>query len=372
MLEDDLTHDPEIRQLMTNTDKSYSSDRIGSTKVTQVIRVRQGIIVWCCTAAIMLGCGSSFEQASLPATPIMTTEKPTADLDLSHVSNSVVSKTTGMKFVLIPAGDFEMGGGGDFEFSEDEFPRHRVSISQPFYLGQFEVTIAQFRQFVTSARYKTQAETDGKRWLGVHLDNSDEFKKDPNFSWRNAGFKQADNHPVVNVTWNDAKSFCAWLSRNDGVVCRLPTEAEWEYACRGGTTTAWWNGDVIESLSTIENTPDGTADQAYPNWRTIKSEDGHIFTAPVGSFKANPFGLFDMHGNVSEWCEDDLREYSKIAELTVDPIGSTEIEFIEIASRAYRGGSYYGEPTESRASKRKSQLANFPFFNRGFRVMRKQ
>ncbi len=108
---------------------------------------------------------------------------------------------------------------------------------------------------------------------------------------------------MVNVSWNDAVAFCKWLSRKEGKTYRLPTEAEWEYACRAGTTTRYYSGDDPETLAKVANVADATVKAKFPDWKwTIKASDGYVFTAPVGQFKPNAFGLYDMHGNVWQWC----------------------------------------------------------------------
>jgi len=140
----------------------------------------------------------------------------------------------GKKLVLIPAGEFMMGSPEDEEERNDEEKQHRVRITRSFYLGIHEVTIAQFRRFVDDTKYKTEAEKDELGGLGWN-EAEGKFKVDPKYTWRNSGFKQEDSHPVVNVSWNDAEAFCAWLSKKEGQAYRLPTEAEWEYACRAGT-----------------------------------------------------------------------------------------------------------------------------------------
>jgi formylglycine-generating enzyme required for sulfatase activity len=171
---------------------------------------------------------------------------------------------------------------------------------------------------------------------------------------------------VVLVTWNDAKAFCEWLSRKDNRTYRLPTEAEWEYACRGGTTTRYWNGDDQEGLAKIANVGDGTLKQRYSDWdyETITARDGHVFTAPVGSFPANAFGLHDMHGNVWEWCADwfdsDYYENSPAADPQGPGSGS---------SRVLRGGSWDFEPSYVRCARRSNSTPDSRFFNDGFRVV---
>ena len=113
---------------------------------------------------------------------------------------------------------------------------------------------------------------------------------------------------MVNVSWNDAVAFCEWLSRQEGQTYRLPTEAEWEYACRAGTTTRYCSGDDAETLAAVANVADATAKAKFPDWATIAARDGYVFTAPVGRFRANAWGLHDMHGNVWEWCSDGYAE----------------------------------------------------------------
>ena len=228
-----------------------------------------------------------------------------------------------MKLVLIPAGEFMMGSGESAEdtaaffnktygedllkadFFKDEHPQHRVRITKPFYLGTYHVTRGQFRQFVDDTGYKTDAEKGEKPGACGWNPDKKSFELQREYSWRNAGFEQTDEHPVVNVSWNDAVAFCKWLSRKEGNTYRLPTEAEWEYACRAGTTTRYYSGDDPETLAKVGNVADAAAKAKFPDWKyTIKASDGYVFTAPVGSFQPNAFGLYDMHGNAWQWCAD--------------------------------------------------------------------
>jgi sulfatase modifying factor 1 len=126
---------------------------------------------------------------------------------------------------------------------------------------------------------------------------------------------------VVNVSWNDAVAFAKWLSQKEGKTYRLPTEAEWEYACRAGTTTRYFCGDDAEGLAEVGNVADGTAKAKHPDWTTIAAQDGFVYTSPVGHYRPNAWGLYDMHGNVLEWCWDcygsDFYEGSRVD----DPAG---------------------------------------------------
>ena len=210
-----------------------------------------------------------------------------------------------MEMVLIPAGEFMMGSGESAEataaffnktygedllkadFFKDEHPQHRVRITKPFYLGTYHVTRGQFRQFVADTGYKTDAEKGEKPGAWGWDPDKKEFGFNEKYSWRNAGFEQTDEHPVVNVSWNDAVAFCKWLSRKEGKTYRLPTEAEWEYACRAGTTTRYYSGDDPETLAKVGNVADATAKAKFPDWKyTIKASDGYVFTAPGGKVQA--------------------------------------------------------------------------------------
>jgi formylglycine-generating enzyme required for sulfatase activity len=228
-----------------------------------------------------------------------------------------------------------------------------------------EVTRGQFRRFVDATGYKTDAEKDGRGAKGWDEEKAD-FEEDPKFNWQNAGFEQTDEHPVVNVSWNDAMAFCAWLSRIEGQTYRLPTEAEWEYACRAGTKTRYFSGDDPDSLALSANVADATGREKYADWTwAIAGSDGYVYTAPVARFRANAFGIYDMHGNVCEWCldwHDD--EYYKRSPLD-DPVCSTRTTHPVI-----RGGSWINDPRYCRSANRHWD----PPFDRGallgFRVAR--
>jgi formylglycine-generating enzyme required for sulfatase activity len=241
------------------------------------------------------------------------------------------TNSIGMKLKLIPAGEFLMGSPeSDKDARGDEKPQHRVRITQPFYLGIHPVTRGQFRRFVEATRYQTEVEKDGKGGYGRDAVR-DESVQDPKFSWRSVGFDQTDDHPVVNVSWNDASAFCDWLSQQEGQKYRLPTEAEWEYACRARTTTRFSFGN------------DETALGQYA-WYSANSNSR---THPVGEKQPNAFGLYDMHGNVWEWCWDGYdRAYYKQSP-AVDPPGPGPA-----AHRVFRGGSWHVASQRARSAYR--------------------
>jgi len=277
-------------------------------------------------------------------------KSPSAQPDL-------ITNTIGMKLQRIQAGKFLMGSSAteiekrkkDRPFwvppalVQAEGPRHEVRISRPFHMGVHEVTVGQFRQFVQATGYKTHAEKMGRKnhWLSPgfaervaawHSSN----KRSDKTIWNNPSFEQGDEHPVVCVTWNDAKEFCDWLSSKEGKTYRLPTEAEWEYACRAGTTTAYSCGDASSALQGAANVGGDSGMEAKE-----ASVDRHTrwFTTPVGRFAPNAFGLYDMHGNVWEWVADRYAADYYSRSPAQDPKGpDTGTE------RVFRGGSWMCQP----------------------------
>ena len=143
-----------------------------------------------------------------------------------------VVSSQGMKLAYIPAGKFDMGSPRQEAGRQAQEKRHEVVLTRAFYLGTHQVTVGQFRKFVDDAKYRTEGERDGKGGWGVN--NKGSLEKDGRFTWSSPGFKQTNDHPVVLVSWNDAQAYCRWLSKKENKAYRLPTEAEWERACRAG------------------------------------------------------------------------------------------------------------------------------------------
>jgi formylglycine-generating enzyme required for sulfatase activity len=276
-------------------------------------------------------------------------------------SHEVLVNSLGMRLVRLPAGEFEMGHAESPEawaqdfpayppdrFAKlfDEAPVHRVRITRPFYLGQHEVTVGQFRRFLQRSGHVPESVRDGTGGYGYNpaydpatTTRGDAFEgRDPRYSWANPGFAQTDDHPVLNVTWNDAVALAAWLSRTEGRRYRLPTEAEWEYACRAGTSTRYPNGNDPQRLTEIANTFDTHSAVNWSRWSgfALRGSDGFAFTAPVGHFAPNAWGLHDMLGNawewVADWHADDYYAHSP----TNDPQGPAEGDV-----RVRRGGSWH-------------------------------
>lgn len=330
--------------------------------------------VWCgrawaaAVAAILVLPGAGAETNSVPA---------------AHLNS------LGMSFVLIPAGSFEMGGGEvaagfarDFPQYPaerlaglgDEQPRHRVRITRPFYLGQHEVTVGEFRRFLSASGHVPESIADGTGGYGFNPGydpaqsvRRDAFEgRDPKYSWLNPGFAQGEDHPVVNVTWHDAQAMAAWLSRQEGRRYRLPSEAEWEYACRAGETTRYQHGDEPAGLAAVGNLFDLRSALAWPAWTgfALQVDDGYAFTAPVMQFQPNAWGLYDMHGNVWEWTADWYGEDYYAHSPVDDPRGPADGNV-----KVRRGGSWHTWPLYARCGFRNWNTPQTRYTLVGFRLL---
>jgi formylglycine-generating enzyme len=285
----------------------------------------------------------------------------------------------GVSLTLIPAGEFQMGSAADGidkvirsgshiveDNHGDEQPQHRVRITHPFFLGTYEVTKGHFKKFVEETGYQTEAERDGAGAWGYtsEKDSSFPFAPRPTFSWRDWGLDQSDDAPVVDVSHNDAVAFCKWLSKKEGQTYRLPTEAEWEYACRAGTTSLYYSGNDPQTLTKIGNVANSGAKKAFPtlNW-TAAGSDGWALTSTVGQFQPNNFGLYDMIGNAWEWCADwyDERYYSHSP--LPDPSGPQVGYF-----RVTRGGSWGDPAWHYRSADRSFNTPSYRDYRVGFRL----
>jgi len=251
----------------------------------------------------------------------------------------------GPEMVWIPAGSFMMGdiqGVGQ----DNEKPVHQVFINW-FAMGRYEVTVAEFRRFVEASGYKTEAE----RGKGCRVSqNRWNWVKEAN--WHNPKFSQDDNHPVVCISWNDTMAYVEWLSQQTGKDYRLPSEAQWEYAARAGTMTQYWWGNEIGSNKI--------------NCGGNHCGDHFEYTAPVGFFDANPFGLFDMLGNVWEWCADTLHYNYNGAPTD----GSVWEDGGSERRRLVRGGSWVHNSRDNRVAYRLIEPMDDRTDFEGFRVVR--
>jgi formylglycine-generating enzyme required for sulfatase activity len=234
--------------------------------------------------------------------------------------------TDGLEYVFVPAGTFQMGCvPQDSRCEDDEKPRHPVTLSRGFWIGKTEVTVGAYRRY---------ANARGR-----------EMPPEPSFEefFSNKGWAKQD-HPIVNVSWDEAKAFCEWSGG------RLPTEAEWEYAARGGRESIYPWGDTelpVKDGVKQANVADKNTEK-YPGWtRFTGYDDGHVETAPVGSFAANNLGLHDMTGNVWEWSADWHQNGFSAASPQTDPKGPGSGRY-----KVARGGSWSNDPLLARLSKR--------------------
>ena len=232
------------------------------------------------------------------------------------------------KMVVIPSGSFRMGSPARERGPSDERPLHRVRIDYRFAVGVYEVTFAEWYACLDAGG------------CGNHLPDI------PDDSW------DRENRPVINVSWEDAQSYVSWLSARTGNSYRLLSEAEWEYVARAGTETAYSWGDSI-GVNRANCRGCGGA------W------DGKEQTAPVGSFSANAWGVYDMHGNVWEWVQDCYNDSYEGA-----PADGSAWESEECGTRVWRGGAWGSGPRASRSAHRYMSLPGFRFSSIGFRVAR--
>jgi formylglycine-generating enzyme required for sulfatase activity len=281
--------------------------------------------------------------------------------------------------VWIAAGTFMMGSPSfeaDRTISETQ---HQVTISRGFYMGKSAVTVGDFRQFVNAIGYKTEVEASG----GGYILTGGRWETRADATWKNPYFAQDDNHPVVLISWNDMVRYCNWKSEWEGLTpaytgsgadvrCnwnangyRLPTEAEWEYACRAGTTSPFNTGDTIttEQANYNGNYPyNGNAKGTY--------REG---TTALGSFSANAWGLYDMHGNVWECCWDWFDDYASVPQ--TDPMGAApgicyDPLLLCDSYRVERGGSWCVSAQYLRSASRSISDSSGGENNVGFRLVR--
>jgi formylglycine-generating enzyme required for sulfatase activity len=241
--------------------------------------------------------------------------------------------------VLVEGGTFQMG-------SENELPIHEVTLSS-FRMGKYEVTLKQFRCFIESSGYQTDAEKYGDSW--VYENNDWHTKKGVTWKCDVAGTvrpSSEDNHPVIHVSWNDATAYCQWLSKKTGKTYRLPTEAEWEYAAKGGRLSQNYKYSGSNELNDVA-------------WY---SENAAKKTHVVGGKQQNELGLYDLSGNVWEWCEDWYGSYSSNA--IENPKGAATGSI-----RVNRGGSWGNYSGDCRPSYRGSNTPTYRFSYIGFRLI---
>jgi formylglycine-generating enzyme required for sulfatase activity len=275
------------------------------------------------------------------------------------------------EMVVVPPGTFVLGTSADAherDAERGESPPLAVTMSRAFAIGRTEITVAQFREFVAATQYAAAGDcriASGGAWLRLADRN-----------WTQPGFPQpqADNEPVVCISWDDAKAYTDWLTKRTGKVYRLPSETEWEYAARGGTTTARYFGDrdsdedsVLSVACDYANVYDASAVVELPfGYPSARCSDAHTYTAPVASFKPNAFDLYDMIGNVREWLHDCYTG----SYVGRPPDGRAWEWAGGCELRGVRGGSWATRPSESRAAMRGAEPQGLRQSDLGFRVVR--
>jgi len=255
-----------------------------------------------------------------------------------------------LELVRIPSGSFVMGSEQGYP---NERPVHQVNIDNAFWMGRFEVTNRQYACF------------DPKHDSGLETGEQYQFG-----DYERGHHLRRPEQPVVRVSWDQAIAFCDWLSKETGKRFTLPTEAQWEYACRGGSTGALWYGALDDDFSRSANLSDAThytvdyphVPTALPPWRPADTrfDDGWRVSAPVGAFEPNPWGLFDMHGNVAEWTRSTYRPY---------PLAAGDSQGDRIGRKTVRGGSWLDRPRRARSAFRIHYEPSQAVHDVGFRVV---
>ena len=260
---------------------------------------------------------------------------------LFSLDNTGGSGGISIDLVYVEPGTFQMGQS---LVEGDEMPVHSVNITQGFYMGKYEVTNTQYIEFLNDV---AEVEPGSEEWFDTQAEDSDSHIIETGGNYIvESGY---ENHPVIQVSWYGAKAFCNWMSSETGENYRFPSEAEWEYACRGGSETAFCYGDTDSSLG----------DYA---WYSLNSGGG---THQVGEKLSNDWGLYDMHGNIWEWCEDDYHD-----NYTDSPVDeSVCVDSPRSTSRVLRGGSWGDTASSCRSARRYSRTPTDKHGRFGFRVV---
>ncbi|HRD74534.1 MAG TPA: formylglycine-generating enzyme family protein [Hyphomicrobiaceae bacterium] len=262
------------------------------------------------------------------------------------------------ELVVVPADRFMIGSPSSEAYrSPDEGPTREIAIARPFAIGRMEVTRGQFRAFVDSTGHQPAQNCsiwDGQNW-----------KIDQTMTWLSPGYEQDEDHPVVCVSHADAVKYAEWLSEQTGHVYQLPSEAEWEYAARAGTSERYPFGASDGQICRFANVADSAAKKVNPSWTTVRCSDGFANTAPVGHFEASAWGLHDMIGNVSEWTDD-------CATGSYDgyPGDGSPAKTGDCERRPHRGAGWSSTSEEARVARRSFYFGEERFPTVGFRLVR--
>jgi formylglycine-generating enzyme required for sulfatase activity len=327
-----------------STAPSAGSQSRGSGRAT-------GRVVGAIAAALLLLAGLAWmflhRETSVPA------QNPApAVAALPDPGSSIRDCSSCPEMTVLPSGRFKQGSASGPGY---EMPLHWVVIGHPIAMSKYPVTVDDYRRFVSAT---------GRDMQGCDTYDGD-WKHRPADSWEQPGFAQAGSHPVTCVSWDDATAYAQWLSSQTGHHYRLPSASEWEYAARAGTEASRpWESDDGAACAD-GNVADASAGRRYPGWNVFPCDDGYAYTSPVGTFKANAFGLGDMLGNVLQWTADCWS-----ADYSGAPVdGSARVDG-DCTLHEVRGGSWFSSPPRVRADYRDRFPADYRASSIGIRLVR--
>jgi len=285
-----------------------------------------------------------------------------------------IDPSTGMEFKYITGGCYSMGqspagknelikvrGAEKYKTAySDETPKHEVCVDG-FYMGKYEVTVEQWNIFIQENSYQTDAEKNAGNKIGCYSLKNNKWIYAKGRYWNNLGFPQSANSPVACISHNDVTQYINWLNLKSDKQYRLPTEAEWEYAARGGTKNSRFWGDAVDKTACQYA---NVANNKRSRNNYFPCDDGHKWSSPVGSFNANDFDMYDMLGNVWEWCSDKYKSNYYLNSPRSNPPGASSGQIYAI-----RGGSWNGRSSDIRAANRNWAEHNTRKSNVGFRLV---
>jgi formylglycine-generating enzyme required for sulfatase activity len=311
----------------------------------------------CLGIAVGIGGGAdSTLAAAAPAAEAAAGNAPARD---AAAPRSFRDCPTCPEMVVVPAGEVTLGSAPDtIDRGSNEGPRRRVRIARPFAVGRHEITRAQWREFVAATGYATPA---GCQFYDGHYGYVQEH------DWRNPGFPQREDHPVVCVSVRDAEAYAAWLGARTGRRYRLPSSAEFEYANRAGSDAPWFWGTASTEACDWANVADNDLKPHYPKQQVHNCRDDYLHTAPVGRFRPNAFGLHDIVGNVFEWTLDCW--HASFDGAPTDGSAWLEAGGGDCAYRTPRGGSWVSGPNWTRAAAQSKDPVDYRSFLLGFRLV---
>ena len=276
------------------------------------------------------------------------------------------------ELVVVPAGSFVMGStpeetkraGLPEEQGSREWPAHKVTIAKPFAVGKYELTVGEYAAFATET--KRPASDKCTTWDGV----ANKWGEVATATWQNPGYPQTDKFPAGCLTLDDVRAYTAWLSKKTGQHYRVPSEAEWEYVARAGTKTQQTWGDDSSNICTMANVADLMRAEAHggdvkDSSRAFPCRDGYVFASPVGSFPPNPWGLYDVVGNIWEWTEDCF-----IPNYDAAPTDGSVHMPAGCERLIVRGGGWYSRSWFARPPGRSREFPTYRSSTLGLRVVR--